>query len=187
MGHPIPQRQRGPSLQHQRASGTLPSQREIRQVSTRNALPNEYDVHPNYALGWKGPTSKQLINFSQFLTGLIQTPPWANYMHNVRAWCGRTNFRFGTCGPNMVANLLISWFIYALGEQVTVTDDAIYDLYRRAGNPNFDPNTGADDNGVDNGVLMGAMLLGQAQDAGLDVTRENGDVQRLTISAFGQL
>jgi hypothetical protein len=152
------------------------------------SLPNEFDVHPNYRLGWQGPTQKTTIrNFARFFTGDVTVPPWANYMHNVRAWCGRTNFKFGTCGPNMVANLFISWFMYALQEQVTVTDDAIYDLYRRAGNPNFDPATGADDNGVDNGVLLGAMLEGNGGNPGLDVTRADGSVQRLTIAAFGQL
>ncbi len=151
------------------------------------ALPNEFDVHPYYRLGWQGPTRKPLINFNWFLIGEPVTPPWANFMHEVRAWCGRTNFHFGTCGPNMIANLFISWFMYALGEQVTVTDDAIYDLYRRAGNPQFNPATGADDNGVDNAVLMGAMLLGSSSDAGLDVTRADGSVQRVTISVFGRL
>jgi hypothetical protein len=150
-------------------------------------LPNEHDVHPYYRLGWQGPTRKQLIQFDKYLTAEPVTPVWANFMHNVRAWCGRTNFHFGTCGPNMIANLFVSWFMYAQGEQVTVTDDAIYDLYRRAGNPQFDPTTGNDDNGVDNAVLMGAMLLGSSADAGLDVTRADGNVQRVTISVFGQL
>lgn len=128
------------------------------------------------------------MNFGRFMTGeLVLTPPWANFMHEVRSWCGRTNFKFGTCGPNMIANLFISWFMYEFSEQVSVSDEAIFDLYRRAGNPQFDPNTGNGDNGVDNAVLMGAMLKGTTPDAGLDVTRENGDVQRLTISAFGQL
>lgn len=156
-----------------------------------NALPNEKDVHPYLRLGWRGKTQKPTLNFAKFMTGDISIPPWANFMHEVRTWCGRTNFRFGTCGPNMIANLFISWFMYALGEQVTVTDEAIFDLYRRSGNPNFDPTTGADDNGVDNAVLLGAMLEGnQASDGsatGLDVTREDGSVQRLTIAAFGQL
>lgn len=151
------------------------------------SLPNQFDEHPYLKLGWRGPTSKQTINFARFMTTEPVTPLWANFMHRVRTWCGLTNFKYGTCGPNMVANLFISWFMYALGEQVTVTDDAIFDLYRRAGNPGFDPVTGAGDGGVDNAVLFGAMLDGSSPDAGLDVTRADGSVQRLTISVFGQL
>ncbi|MGH3827635.1 MAG: hypothetical protein ACRDQX_10750 [Pseudonocardiaceae bacterium] len=43
---------------------------------------------------------------------------------------------------------------------IKVTDSDIFDLYRRAGNPHFDPATGADDNGVDMTVMLSAAIQG---------------------------
>jgi hypothetical protein len=151
-----------------------------------NALPMEFNVHPSMRLGWRGPTAKTVLEFDRYLTGQIPpTPATADFMSNVGTWCGRTNFHFGTCGPNSVANLFTMWFMYALGEQITISDDAIFDLYRRSGNPYFNPATGAGDNGVDTAVMLAAMQSGP--DAGLDITRENGNIERHTVAAYGKL
>jgi len=154
------------------------------------SLPNEFDQHPTFRLGWQGPTQKRVLAMSNYFAApdvITVAPPTADFMSEVGTWCGETNKRFGTCGPNMVANLMTMTFAYALDEQVTISDDAIYDLYRRSGNPSFNPATGQDDNGVDNAVLFGACLAGGASDAGIDITRSNGSVERHTVAAYGKL
>lgn len=147
-------------------------------------LPNEQDVHPNFRLGWRGPTKRAVLDFAPFLTYVGLTyPASVDYMSNVQEWNGRTNRKFGTCGPNSVANLFVMWFMYALGEQVTVSDEAIYSLYRRSGNPNFSPDTGQGDGGVDTSIMLSEMQNG----GGLDITRANGTVENHKIAVFGKL
>lgn len=70
------------------------------------------------------------------------------------------NNKYGTCGPTSVANYAVVVKHFAAGHDVTVLDEAVFDLYRRSGNPNFDPATDADDNGVDMIVLLTALLKG---------------------------
>ena len=70
------------------------------------------------------------------------------------------NDKFGDCGPTYVANsrrLTTKWLT---GTEVRPTQDDVFDLYRRSGNPQFDPATGADDNGVDMTVMLDAVCSG---------------------------
>ncbi len=46
------------------------------------------------------------------------------------------------------------------GKMVAPTQDDVFDLYRRSGNPNFNPTTGADDNGVSMEVMCRALVSG---------------------------
>jgi hypothetical protein len=64
------------------------------------------------------------------------------------------------CGPVSVANSLKIITLEGTGVEVSVTQDDVFDLYRRSGNPNFDPETGADDNGVDMQTMLDALLKG---------------------------
>jgi len=69
------------------------------------------------------------------------------------------NDQFGVCGPTATANSVrLSSFL--AGSYDEPTQDDVYDLYRRSGNPRFDPSTGADDNGVDNQTMLEAVLAG---------------------------
>lgn len=70
------------------------------------------------------------------------------------------NDRFGDCGPTSVDNHRRVTTRALLGVEEAATLDAVFDLYRRSGNPNFDPATGADDNGVTMPALLGAARAG---------------------------
>jgi hypothetical protein len=104
------------------------------------------------------------------LTGAAPPHPLvADHLSSVPQWMGGGNDRFGTCGPTDVANSAVLTYWYLLGEQVTVTDDDVFDLYRRSGNPDFDPATGAGDGGVDMTVMFSALVKG-----GITITRASG-------------
>jgi hypothetical protein len=88
----------------------------------------------------------------------------------------RTYFAEGlashNCGPCMVANSVILTWRYLLGVGISVADRDIYDLYRRSGNPDFDPDTGAGDNGVDMTVMLSALVRGGIWVTHSDTARE---------------
>lgn len=95
----------------------------------------------------------------------IVVPASADHLAGVPAFNMGGNNRFGTCGPTSFSNYVAMVYWNILGLQVYSTDDAVFDLYRASGNPQFDPNTDADDNGVDMVVLLNA-----ARDVGIEVT-----------------
>jgi hypothetical protein len=111
------------------------------------------------------------------LTGV--TPPHplvADHLSSVPEWMMGGNQKYGTCGPTDVANSAVLTWWYLLGEQVTVTDADVFDLYRRSGNPTFDPAGPPDangnvpgDNGVDMTVMFSALVSG-----GVWITRASG-------------
>lgn len=70
------------------------------------------------------------------------------------------NDRFGVCGPTSAHNSLAMTTKYLTGQQKTVSIDDVFDLYRRSGNPNFNPRTGAGDNGVQMSVMMAQLAKG---------------------------
>lgn len=104
------------------------------------------------------------------LTGVMPAYPLtADHLKLIARWMLGANDRYGTCGPVAVANFVVMVWKYCLGEDITVEDADVFDLYRRSGNPNFNPDTGADDNGVDMTVLMDALLKG-----GIWITHDTG-------------
>lgn len=132
------------------------------------------------------------------LTGVLPDHPLtADHLSAVKNWMMGANDQFGTCGPTSVANALVLTYKALQNEDITVSDEDVFDLYRRSGNPNFNPNTGADDNGVDMTVMLDALLKG-----GIWITHQNGarelvkpicyaslatdmDTQRTATSIFG--
>ena len=96
-------------------------------------------------------------------------PASADHLSRVPRWCLGQNTRFGTCGPVSVANSVIMTYASLLGERVAVSDEAVFDLYRRSGNPSFNPATGAGDNGVDMTVMLSALVKG-----GITITHADG-------------
>ena len=93
------------------------------------------------------------------LTGAAPPHPLAaDFLTGVPAWCLGANTVHGTCGPVSVANSAVLTWHWLLGEDITVTDEQVFDLYRRSGNPAFDPATGRDDNGVDMTVMLAALV-----------------------------
>jgi len=115
------------------------------------------------------------------LTGVVPDhPATADHLSAVPTWNGDTNFNYGTCGPCDCANSIIACYKYLLGQDISVSDDAIFNLYRRSGNPNFDPATDADDNGVDMTVMLSALVKG-----GITITHPGGGTELVKPYLFG--
>jgi hypothetical protein len=94
--------------------------------------------------------SRPVLHASQFLTGRVPDHP-AHVDHLIRD--GLTfglygNDRFGVCGPASLANSRRLTTAWLTGHMTAPSQADVFDLYRRAGNPNFTPETGEDDNGV---------------------------------------
>jgi hypothetical protein len=133
-------------------------------------------------LGLRPPSNKPALMLAPALTGAVPAhPQGADHYSRVSNWFLGSNDRFGTCGPTSIANYLRVVFKYLLGEDVTVTDQAIFDLYRRSGNPRFNPATGADDNGVDMQTMLEAFAKG-----GIQVVRGNGTTEMVKPVCFAK-
>lgn len=113
-------------------------------------------------LGRRYPDRRRaVLKLGSYLTGAVPEHPLVvDHLSRVSDWNGRTNFGYGTCGPCSVANLIICTAKYLSNTDVEVTDDQIYDFYRRSGNPGFDPGTDADDNGVDMTIMLSELVRG---------------------------
>lgn len=105
--------------------------------------------------------SRPLLKLGDYLTGALPAhPPSVDYFSRVPNWILGGNDKFGTCGPTSLANHLLLVSTWLADAPITVTDNDVYDLYRRSGNPQFNPTTGADDNGVDMTVMLSAAVKG---------------------------
>lgn len=67
------------------------------------------------------------------------------------------NDEYGICGPTAVDNHR-RMTTRILTTESDAPIDAVYTLYRESGNPNFNPVTDTDDNGVDNPTMMQALF-----------------------------
>lgn len=84
------------------------------------------------------------------------------------------NDKYGVCGPTSLANYLRMISKYISGVEFEPPQDAVFDLYKRSGNPNFP----RDDNGVDMGVMLAAALkggLGSEEFIGYARLQDNSD------------
>jgi hypothetical protein len=121
---------------------------------------------PGMRLGKRAPSNKPALMLTDFLTGLVPAVPvTADHFAGVSSWDLGRNDAFGTCGPTSVANSLRLVTYGLTGMMYSVTFNDIADLYRRSGNPSFNPNLPAgdpsqDDNGVDMQTMLGALLAG---------------------------
>jgi hypothetical protein len=109
----------------------------------------------SFALGRRPPSNKRALEFGSIWTGTIpatqdnlEGPTFGLY----------GNDRFGVCGPTYVANLVRLVSKWLVGTQIEPSQDDVFELYRRSGNPDFDPNTGAGDSGVDMQTMLEALL-----------------------------
>lgn len=117
------------------------------------------------------------------LTGTIPPyPQTADHLKTVKTWVLGANDRFGVCGPVSVANFLVMLYRNILGEDITVTNAAIFDLYKRSGNPDFDPTTGAGDNGVDMTTMLDALLKG-----GIGIVHADGSKETVKPLCYAKL
>lgn len=111
----------------------------------------------------------------------IPIPNADDHIASVPAWNMGGNDRYSTCGPTSLANFLTMVYWNLLSEQVTVTDQAVFNLYRQV-NPDFNPDTGQGDRGVDMVQLLKAF-----EGTGLEITHEDGSTEIIKPVAFGGL
>lgn len=96
----------------------------------------------------------------------FQAPASIDYAVKIDRWIVGANDRFGTCGPVSVANFALLVSTVLGNAPFRATDDEVFDLYRRSGNPNFDGQTRnpdgsyVDDNGVDMTVMLSELVKG---------------------------
>lgn len=121
---------------------------------------HEHVVIPGKRLGMRPrDPRRQLLRLGDYLTGRLPThPPKVDYFARINQWCLGRNKEFGTCGPTSFANLTLLVSTFLGDAPIRPSDDDIIDLYRRSGNPDFDPETGAGDNGVDMTVMLSAAV-----------------------------
>ena len=115
--------------------------------------------HPGRALGKRPPLEKRALMLRDILTGVVPDHPLTvDYLGNIPFGLYGNN-RFGVCGPAAVANYrrLVTTLITDVPD--FPTQDDVWDLYRRSGNPGFDPALYPDDpRQQDEGVYMHVML-----------------------------
>lgn len=123
----------------------------------------ELPIEVNVKLGKRAPSNKPALMLREFLTGTTPAvPTFVDHFTQATGWELGDNDRFGTCGPTSVANhrrLVTSALLGA--EQAPALND-VFDLYRRSGNPKFDPSLSdtdpaQDDNGVDMQTMLEAL------------------------------
>jgi hypothetical protein len=107
----------------------------------------------------------------------------------VAAWGLYENDRFGDCGPTSVANSRRLITQALTGTMTAPTQNDVFDLYKRSGNPDFNPTTGAGDNGVDMATMLSAIhkggIGGVRSVAYAKVDTSNIDECRAAIAIFG--
>lgn len=84
----------------------------------------------------------------------------ADHLAPIADWTMLGNDQWGDCGPVSVANSRRITTKALTGVELQPTLDQVLDLYRRSGNPTFDPKTGAGDNGVDMREMLQATMAG---------------------------
>lgn len=148
---------------------------------------------PNRMLGrLPHDPERPVLKLSTYLaSGVPSHPQFAEYLSLVHDWDAYGNLQYGTCGPAAVGNQRKQVSLYLPGDEVSPTLDQVLDLYRASGNPNFDPTTDVDDNGVVMADMLSALLttgLGGVKPlayAAVDV--DNPDEVRAAIGLFGSV
>jgi hypothetical protein len=114
-------------------------------------------------LGLRPPKNAPALMLGPALTGALPArPPRADHLALVDDWGLYGNDRYGDCGPVSVANYVKLVTRYLTGTEISVSEYDVWDLYRRSGNPTFDPSFpgGAGDQGVDMQTMLEALAAG---------------------------
>lgn len=107
-------------------------------------------------LGRRAPKNAPALRASRFLTGVIPVHPATADNLSKATYGLYDNDTYGVCGPTAVANQRRQITAYLTGKEADPTQNDVFDLYKRSGNPHFDP---ADPGGPgDGGVDMQTML-----------------------------
>jgi hypothetical protein len=131
----------------------------VQHVAARRAARRASSDHPSRKTGRRKPKNAPALLLAELLTGIVPAHP-VTVDHFLKLLFGLYgNDRFGVCGPTSVANLIRLVSAGLLGSEIQPSQDDVYDLYRRSGNPNFNPNLSPEDpRQEDNGVDMQTML-----------------------------
>lgn len=105
------------------------------------------------------PEDRPLLMMN-WLKGVPSFPPVADHFGGGWQMELGMNQKYGVCGPVSCENHRRMTTKLLTGLEDRSTQDDIFDLYRRSGNPNFDPVTGRGDNGVDMATMLQACLKG---------------------------
>ncbi|MCM3884170.1 hypothetical protein [Frankia sp. R82] len=146
-------------------------------------------AHPTRKTGLRPPTRRAALRIGRYLTGVVPAHPSAADHLGHLEYGLYANDRYGDCGPTSVANLRRVVTAGLTGTMQAPSQDDVFDLYRRSGNPGFDPATGADDNGVEMQTMLQAVQaggIGGVQSlAFAQVDVGNDDELDAAISLFG--
>ena len=147
---------------------------------------------PARKLGRRPPKNHPCLRLGSYLTHAVPAHPAASdHFGRVTDWGLYDNDRYGDCGPAAVGNTRKIITTYLAGREQSPSQADVFDLYRRSGNPDFDPVSDTGDDGVDmqtmcealtTGGIGGTKALGFAQ---VDVT--NPDETRAAIAIFGSV
>lgn len=113
-------------------------------------------------LGRRAPKNAPALRLSQFLSGTVPAHPASADNLSKATYGLYDNDTYGDCGPTSVANQRRQVTKYLTGEQHEPTQNDVFDLYRRSGNPTFDPADpeGPGDQGVDMQTMLEAVHSG---------------------------
>jgi hypothetical protein len=135
--------------------------------------------------------NRPVLKLGNYLTGIVPAhPATADYASEITDWGMLGNSDYGDCGPAMVCHARMQITKYLTGvEQSLTTADALA-LYKLC-NPDFDPNTGAGDNGVVLADMLSQALAhgvaGTAPIGYAQVDVRNLDEVRAAIALFGSV
>ena len=145
----------------------------------------------NRKLGRRPPTNAPALMLRDVLTGKVPAHPVSvDYLDGITFGLYE-NDRYSDCGPTDVANSRRQVTHLLTGSMQAPSQEDVFDLYRRSGNPNFNPTTGADDNGVvmqdmlkavHDGGIGGVKCIAYAK---VDVN--DHETLRAATAIFGQL
>lgn len=147
---------------------------------------------PGRRLGRLAPKNAPALRLAPLLTGVVPAhPATVEHFSKVADWGLYENDQYGDCGPTSAANDRKLVTKYLADAESSPSQDDVFDLYRRSGNPGFDPVTDADDNGVDMQTMCEALVSGGIGGvkalafAKVDVT--NLDEVKAAVAIFGSL
>ncbi len=131
------------------------------------------------------------LRLGTYLRAIPTPPASADHFAKVGQWILGGNDRYSDCGPVSVANDRLMVTTYLTSRPQVVSQADIFDLYRRSGNPTFDPATGEGDDGVVMQVMLEALLAGGVGGtrpvAFASVDHTSLDEMRAAVAIFGSL
>lgn len=101
--------------------------------------------------------ARPVLRLSSYLAEAPTYPQAADYLSRIPAWDDYMNGQFGVCGPASVSHQRSQVSSYLTGRVHVPTHAEAFALYTLL-NPDFDPATGAGDNGVVMADMLSALL-----------------------------